>query len=132
MTDQPNENDVHREASEELEDAMLHLSIPEVLKCLKRLDRLDGEPFRILVGQLDGSIPEQKFRNRFQLVQVRGRPPSLANEPAMRGAIPGYFKRLLKRGLNRKTAISRVCEDYELGKTAVEKILAEAKEVGSE
>lgn len=68
MTDQPNENDVHREASEELEDAMLHLSIPEVLKCLKRLDRLDGEPLRILVGQLDGSIPQQKFRNRFQRV----------------------------------------------------------------
>ena len=132
MPHQRNEEDIHREACEELEDALLFLTPEDVVACLKRLDRLDGEPLRILVGQLDGSIAKQKFRNRFQLVQARGRPPSLANEPAMRVAIPGHFKRLLKRGLNRKTAISRVCEDYELGKTAVEKILAEAKEVESE
>jgi hypothetical protein len=126
------EDDIHREASAELEYAMLHLTPADVLKCLKRLDRLDGEPFKILVGQLDGSIPRKTFRIRFQLKQAPGRPPSLGAEPDMRAGIPSFFNRLRKRGLNRKTAISRVCEDYELGKTAVEKILAEAKSVESE
>ena len=76
MTDEPSEEQLHQWRSDEFVDALLYAPTPkEVIDCLKKLDRLDGEPFRILVQQLDGSIATKPtFRNRFQIV---GSPGSL-------------------------------------------------------
>lgn len=120
------EDDLHRWASDELQDALLFGTPIAVLACLKRLDRLDGETFKIFVGQLDGTIPLKTYRNRFTIVGAKGKPPALASEPAARGFIAAEFARRLKAS-NRKNVVAEICKKWEIGKTVLEEILAEQK-----
>jgi hypothetical protein len=125
---QPNEDDLHRWASDDLQDALLFGTPETVLVCLKRLDRLDGEPLKILVQQLEGSVPQKRFRNRFQLVRRPGKPPSIADEPAARGFIAACYLRFRKRGLARKKALFETAELWGIKTTTITGILAEAKQ----
>jgi len=127
MSDLPSEDDLHRWASDTLEYALLFRTPMDVLACLKKLDRLDGHAFKILVGQLDGTIPPKTYRTRFELKQKPGKPPSMVHEPSVRGCIADDFNRRLQQHSNRKEAIFETCEAWDIKNTMLEEILKEDK-----
>jgi hypothetical protein len=85
------EDQLHEQRSDELIDALQYDTPDAVLACLRKLDRLDGLAFQVVLQQLEGTaFLKVKFRNRIKIVAPRGRPPSLAKEPAMRYFINDY------------------------------------------
>ena len=128
MTHKPSEDQIHQWRSDELVDLLLYAPTPkEVIDCLKTLDRLDGEPFRILIQQLDGTIPQKpKFRNRFQIVGSPGKPPvSIAHEPVGQRIIRQDYSRLREKGTSSKQALFLIAEKFDIKRSAILKILRE-------
>jgi hypothetical protein len=125
--DEPSEDDRHRWASDELEDALLFGDKKKVVACLQKLEWLDGHVFRIIVGQLDGSIPPGKYRIRFDLKQKKGKPPSVTSEPSFGPIIANSFRLSLKHEVNRKTAVSKTCAEFKISPATLESILAQEK-----
>jgi hypothetical protein len=128
MTD-THEDELHRRRSDTLVNSLLYGSPAEVIDDLCKLDRLDGEPFQILIWQLTGTCPAKyKFRNRFQLVGSRGRTPHPLSEPAGRGLIRTQFMRWRKEGLTYKQAMYKAERRFEMKRSLIAEICGEAHE----
>ena len=126
MFDKLSEDELHEWRSSELYDALKFDTREAVIDCLKKLDRLDGEFLKIIVQQLESST--SSFRNRFKLVSPRGRPPSLANEPLIRGGILSFYRTCRQNDLSSKQAIFKTEEAYGVKHSLIMKIISEAKD----
>jgi hypothetical protein len=126
--DKLSEDESHEWRLCELYDALKYDTREAVIDCLKKLDRLDGEFIKIIVEQLES--PTSSFRNRFELVSSRGRPPSLASEPVIMDGILRYYRKCRQNGLSSKQAIFETEKNYGVKRALIMKIVVEAKDAG--
>ena len=123
------ESMLHRHRSDELVDLLLHGNPRDVIDVLRKLDRLDGEPFQILIWQLTGTcLAKYKFRNRFQLVGSPGRIPHPYSEPAGRRFVQDQFTRWRNEGLTYKQAIYKAEKRFEMKRSLIAEICGKAHE----
>ena len=127
--DELSEEEQHDWRSSALYDALKYDTREEVIVCLKKLDRLDRELLEILIQQLEGSTsPQHKFRNRFQLVGSRGRPPSIAIVPLIRDGIRRFYRKCRDDGLSSKNALFKTEEKYSVKQSLIMEIISETKD----
>jgi hypothetical protein len=127
--DKLSEDELHDWRSSALYDALKYDTREEVIVCLKKLDRLDREFLEILIEQLEGSTsPQHKFRNRFQLVSSRGKPPSIAMAPLIRDGIRRFYRKCRDNGLSSKLAIFKTKQNYSVKRALIMKIIGETKD----
>jgi len=118
--DFPSEEQLHRWRSDAFVDALLYGQPKDVIDCLRKLDRLDGEPFRVLVEQLEGKMPSKpKFRNRFRIVGTPGRQPHPMSEPAGERSVRYWFRRWRAEGLLYKNAIFKAEKHFGMKRSAI-------------
>ena len=122
------EDEHHRRRSETLVDSLMNGTSAEVIYNLCKMDRLDGEAFKILVWNLTKKTPsEYKFRNQFRIVGTRGRPRHPLSEPGLQRVVYEQFLAWRKKGLSHKAAMHKAELYFKMKRSKIAFICAQEK-----
>jgi hypothetical protein len=118
------EDDLHRARSDELIDALQWEDAGEVLKCLRKLDRIDGEVLEIIIKLLDNDAKLKPFfQNRLKIVRWSRGP--LKPDPGIHSIIRKQIQSWCDNGLNLKKAIHKAEMIHGLSRSSLMKIWTE-------